>query len=120
MDQYIFLGCDLLIVFIVSMIINKKLRLPLWKAVLFSLLIVPVGVFCSKLMRLIEEGTWVGYSFYGAVLFEPVIMVPLGLLLKIRPVEVLELGAPTGCISLVFLKIQCLVTGCCFGRILWR
>ena len=81
---------------------------------------VPVGVFCAKLMRLIEGGTWIGFSLYGAVLFEPLIMILLGLLIKIKPVEMLELGAPTGCLSVVFLKIQCLITGCCYGRILWH
>jgi len=69
-------------------------------------------------MRLIEAGTWVGFSLYGAVLFEPLIMIPFGFLIKINPVEMMELGAPVGCLSVVFLKIQCWVTGCCFGRII--
>jgi len=116
---YLFLAGDLILVFAIAMIVNKKLCLPTWKIVAFALTVVPVGVFCAKLMRLIEGGTWVGYSFYGAVLFEPLIMIPLGLLIKIKPVEMLELGAPTGCLSLLFLKIQCLITGCCYGKILW-
>ena len=69
-------------------------------------------------MRLIEGGTWVGFSLYGAVLFEPLIMIPLGLLMKIKPVEMMKLGAPAGCVSVVFLKIQCRITGCCYGKIL--
>ena len=117
---YLFLGGDVLLVFLLSMMVNKELRLPLWKIVAFTLAVVPVGVFCAKLMRLIEEGTWVGFSLYGAVLFEPLIMIPLGLLIKIKPVEMFTLGAPAGCLSVVFLKIQCLITGCCFGRILWH
>ena len=115
---YFFLGGDLLLVLILSFLVNKKLHLPAWKIVVFSLTVVPVGVFCAKLMRLIEEGTWVGFSLYGAILFEPLIMIPFGLLLKIKPLEMLELGAPAGCLSVVFLKIQCKITGCCYGRIL--
>lgn len=117
---YLFLGGDMLLVLILSMLINKKLRLPLWKIVVYTLIVVPVGVLCAKLMRIIEDGTWVGFSVYGAVLFEPLIMIPLGLLMKIKPVEMMGLGAPTGCLSIVFLKIQCAITGCCYGRILWR
>ncbi len=117
---YLFLGGDLVLVFLLSLLVNKKLHLPLWKIVVFTLAVVPVGVFCAKLMRLIEEGTWVGFSLYGAILFEPLIMIPLGLLIKIRPVEMMVLGAPAGCLSVVFLKIQCQITGCCFGRILWH
>ena len=119
MILYCFLGGDMLLVFILSMLINKELHLPMWKIVLFTLTVVPVGVFCAKLMRLIEEGTWTGFSLYGAVLFEPIIMIPFGILLGIKPVKMLELGAPTGCLSVVFLKIQCRITGCCYGKILW-
>jgi len=115
---YLFLAGDMLLVFALSMLVNKELKLPIWKIVLFTLTVVPVGVFCAKLMRLIEGGTWIGFSLYGAVLFEPLIMIPFGFLIKINPVEMMELGAPVGCLSVVFLKIQCWVTGCCFGRII--
>ena len=116
---YLFLGGDIILVFLLSMLVNRHLSLPTWKIVVFALTVVPVGVFCAKLMRLIEEGTWIGFSLYGAVLFEPLIMVPFGLLVKIKPAEMLELGAPAGCLSIIFLKIQCQITGCCYGRILW-
>lgn len=117
---YLFLCGDVLLVFLLSMLVNQKLRLPIWKIAVFALTVVPAGVFCAKLMRLIEEGTWAGFSLYGAVLFEPLIMIPFGLLIGIKPVEMLELGAPAGCVSVVFLKIQCRITGCCIGRILWH
>ncbi|MBR0161539.1 MAG: prolipoprotein diacylglyceryl transferase [Oscillospiraceae bacterium] len=118
MYMYYFLAGDILLVFLASLIVNKQLHLPLWKLVVFTLAIVPVGFFCGKLMRLVEAGTWTGVSFYGAVLFAPVPMVLIGLLLRIRPADMLDLCAPAGCIALVFMKIQCKITGCCFGRIL--
>ena len=117
--MYLFLSADLILVFLLSMYTNKYLRLPIWKIVVFSLAVVPCGLFCSKLMRLIEAGTWEGSSFYGALLFEPVIMMLFGLLIKIKPVEMFILGAPSGCVSLCFLKIQCLIAGCCYGRIIY-
>lgn len=116
---YFFLAGDVVLTFVVAMIHNKYLHLPTWKLVAFSIVVVPVGLFCAKLMRLIEAGTWEGMSFYGAVFFAPLLMVPFGLLLKIKPADMLDLGGPSGCVALAFLKIQCYITGCCYGMILW-
>ena len=118
MLMFLFLAGDLALVFLLAMQTNKQLHLPRWKIAVYSLAVVPVGFLCSKIMRLIEAGTWVGASYYGAVLFEPIILVLFGLLIHIKPAEMFDLGAPSACISLVFLKIQCIVTGCCIGRIL--
>ena len=118
MYLYLFLAGDILLVFLMAMIVNRQLRLELWKIITFSLIIVPIGLFCGKLMRLVEAGTWTGMSFYGAVLFAPVPMILAGLIMKIRPADMLELCAPAGCVALVFMKIQCKITGCCAGKIL--
>ncbi len=118
MYLYYFLAGDMILVFLVALFLNKQLHLPLWKIIVFTLTIVPIGAFCGKLMRLVEAGTWTGVSFYGAVLFAPVLMVLVGLLLRMRPADMLDLCAPAGCIALVFMKIQCKITGCCYGKIL--
>lgn len=118
MYLYLFLAGDIILVFLMALIINKQLQLEMWKIIVFSLVIVPIGFFCGKLMRLVEAGTWVGVSFYGAVLFAPVFMVLVGILLRIKPLDMLDLCAPAGCIALVFMKIQCKITGCCIGMIL--
>ncbi|MBR2534311.1 MAG: prolipoprotein diacylglyceryl transferase [Erysipelotrichaceae bacterium] len=118
MYQYFFLTGDILLVLMMTFINNKYYKLPKWKIVSFSLGIVPIGYFCGKLMRLVEANTWSGVSFYGAVLFAPILMVLFGLLLKIKPLDMLDMCAPAGCIALVFMKIQCKITGCCYGKIL--
>ena len=119
MYQGLFLAGDVLLVFLMAMYVNRQLRLERWKIIAFSLSIVPIGLFCGKLMRLVEEGTWTGMSFYGAVLFAPALMVLVGLLIRIRPADMLDLCAPAGCIALVFMKIQCRITGCCAGKIMY-
>ena len=106
--------------FAATLTVNIELGIERWKLLVFSLVAVLLGVFCAKLMRLIEEGTWAGFSFYGAVLFEPLLMVLVGLLIKMRPRDVLDLGAITGCTTLVVLKLQCWITGCCIGRVLYH
>lgn len=118
MFLYLFLAGDILLVLLMAMAVNRQLHLDRWKIITFSLIIVPIGLFCGKLMRLVEAGTWEGMSFYGAVLFAPVPMVLAGLMMKIRPADMLELCAPAGCVALVFMKIQCKITGCCAGKIL--
>lgn len=118
MYLYFFLAGDIALVFLLAMAVNRQLNLERWQLIAFSLTIVPVGLFCGKLMRLVEEGTWVGMSFYGAILFAPIMMILVGLLIKIMPSDMLDLCAPSGCIALVFMKIQCMITGCCAGKIL--
>ena len=118
MYLYYFLAGDILLVFLMEMLVNRKLNLPIWKLVIFTLAIVPIGMFCGKLMRLVEAGTWEGVSYYGALLFAPFPMLLVGLLLRVKPVDTLTMCAPAGCVTLFFLKIQCKITGCCYGRIL--
>lgn len=118
MYMYLFLAADGILVFLMALFNNKHLHLPIWKLIAFTIAIVPIGAFCGKLMRLVEAGTWEGISFYGAVLFAPALMVLMGLLIRIKPADMLDLCAPSGCVALVFMKIQCKITGCCAGKIL--
>ena len=119
MTLYYFLAGAVFLVFFIELLVNKQLHLPVWKIVVFTIAIVPIGAFCGKLMRLIEAGTWTGVSFYGAVLIAPFPMIVVGYLLKLKLTETLALCAPAGCVTLIFMKIQCKITGCCYGRILW-
>jgi len=112
-----FIG-DVGLVYLIASYMNMQMKLPRWKVIIYSFLVVPIGYFCSKLMRLIEAGTWEGFSFYGAVFFEPLIMILIGFLLGIKSSDMFDLGATSACISLFFLKIQCKITGCCYGKIL--
>lgn len=118
MYMYLFLAGDIILVFLTALFVNKELNLKLWQLVVFTLSIVPIGFFCGKLMRLVEAGTWRGVSFYGAVLYAPLLMVLVGIIIRIKPFEMLDLCAPAGCIALIFMKIQCMITGCCYGMIL--
>ena len=118
MYVYYFLVGDIVLVLLTELFVNKHIHLPFWKIVVFTLAIVPVGYFCGKLMRLVEAGTWEGVSYYGALLFAPLPMIAVGLMLKIRPLHTSIMCAPAGCIALIFMKIQCKLTDCCYGRIL--
>ena len=117
---YSFLAADILLVYLICRAVNKYWKIPKGKLLLGACLTVPVGLFGSKVMRLIETGSWSGMSFYGAVFITPLIMIPLGMLFKTKPKVVLDIGAPVACAVQPFMKIQCYSTGCCFGRIIRR
>jgi len=118
MYLYLFLAGDIILVLLTTIRNNKYYHMPMWKILSFTIAIVPIGYFCGKLMRLVEAGTWTGVSYYGALLFAPGLMVLFGLLLKIKPADMLDNCATAGCVALIFMKIQCKITGCCYGRIL--
>ena len=115
---YCFLAGVFFLVLFVEWLVNKQINLPTWKVVVFTVSVVLIGAFCGKLMRVIEAGTWTGISYYGALLIAPFPMLAIGYLLKMKPTQTLMMCAPAGCMALVFMKIQCMITGCCYGRIL--
>ena len=114
---YYFFIVDAVLMFLVMIIANRSYGIPVWKIVLLAILLLPVGVVGSKLMRLIEAGRWDGYSYFGCVFFVPIMMTPIALLLKCKPIHVLDLCAPAGCVVLATMKVQCVIQGCCRGRI---
>ena len=115
-----FLAGDLAIVFLICRMLNRYWKIPKNKMILGAFLSVPAGLIGSSIIRRIEFGTWTGLAYFGVILIAPVIMVILGLLLKIEPETVLGMGAPIACAVLPLMKLQCLITGCCFGRIIRR
>lgn len=104
-------------IFCITLYSCKKYRIPLWKAIPFSLIAPVMGVLGTKLMAYIENGSFGGQSFFGAVLFTPVFMCMLAPLFRIKLSDFLDLCAPGECGMLIMQKISCLVNGCCKGRI---
>lgn len=94
-----------------------KYRFPVWKAIPCALILAALGVLGTKIMAVVEGGSWEGQSFFGAVLFTPVMMCLVAPLFKLKVRDLLDLCAPAECGMLIFQKIACLVTGCCEGRI---
>lgn len=84
----------------------------------------PVLTICGfagvKLMFFIESGGWTGLSFFGAVFFVPVLYLLVSRLLKAKCSDLLDISAPSICIMLALMKVECVVTGCCKGKILYE
>ena len=104
---------------LVSMLLQKKQypQVAVWKIVVIALWLLITGVAGTMILAYIEIGEFGGTSFYGAVLFVPILIMPV-LLTKVTYKDVLNLCAPAECIMMVVMRFDCLAKGCCFGRYL--
>ena len=90
------------------------------KSVVVSIPLTTIGTIGTLLLFYIEsDGRIGGTSFYGAVFFVPVAFLPLSSLLRIKYSELMDLCAPAECAMLVVMKMRCLLSGCCEGRVLY-
>lgn len=104
--------------FLLMLLRRKKYpQLGIWKMALISVLLTFSGVAGALLMHYIESGSFRGTSFFGAILFVPIIMIP-AVLLKINYSTLMDLCAPAESLMLAFMKFDCMLRGCCIGKYL--
>lgn len=104
---------------ILLMILRRK-RYPeisIWKIIVLGFLLTVMGVLGTMIMYFIENGSFGGTSFFGALLFVPLLMIP-AMFLKIPYKTILDLCAPSEALMLSIMKIDCLANGCCVGKYL--
>jgi len=109
------IGC---IAMMLLMLLRQKKEFPhiqQWKMIILSIALTVTGVLGTMIMFFIESGHFGGTSFYGAVLFVPILMLP-AVLLKISYRDILNLCAPAECLMLSIMKMDCLMNDCCIGR----
>ena len=97
----------------------KWYQIDAWKSIVISIVLVFTGVIGSRLWYFVENGTFRGRSFYGAIFLAPIVYIPVAKILKIMYREALDFCAPAGCLTLALVKIQCLRDGCCDGIALY-
>lgn len=96
----------------------KKYGITLWKIVPVAFILTVVGTLSTYAWFFIENLHFGGRSFYGAVFLVPIVFLAIAPLVKIPYGQLTDLLAPAECVMLSFMKVQCLVTGCCAGRTL--
>lgn len=104
----------------VTLLCRLKYGFPIWKTVAATALLTVVGVVSVKIMFFVENGTWGGLSFFGAVFLVPFWFLPISLLLRLPYRALLDITAPAICIMLALMKVECLLSGCCMGRVLYE
>lgn len=109
-----------LVMLAIMLICRRWVAIGKLKTVIFAVLLTACGLASVKIMAFIESGEWSGLSFFGAVFFEPVFLLLLSLLLREKWTTLLDLSAPSICGMLMVMKMECLRSGCCKGRILFK
>lgn len=106
------------LMFLVMLTIRDEYSIPVWKVLAIAITGAAAGYLGTSTMSFIESGDWTGRSFFGAIFFAPIIMIPIAYVLKLDPRNVLDLSAPCELTMLFLLKIKCKIDGCCYGRII--
>lgn len=114
----IFLSVGTILMIVIMLFCGKYYQVAVWKRVLTAIIFTVAGVIGVKIMAYVEMGRWGGRSFFGAVLFTPIIMIFYAYILKEKPTDILDLCAPSEAIMLALMKVDCTIVGCCFGRII--
>lgn len=96
----------------------KRYGIVIWKTILITALVGGLGILSTQVLYFIENSEWGGMSFFGAVLFLPLIMTPMALLLKIPAADMMDLISLPGLLMFAVMKVNCFFSGCCGGRVL--
>ena len=117
--QRILIVCAGTVGMLLLMLLRRKFfpQIRIWKFPIISILLTIAGVAGAMLMFFIESGSFGGTSFFGAILFIPVLLLP-GMLLGISFRDLMDLCAPAECLMLAFMKLDCLQSNCCLGKYL--
>ena len=112
-----------MVAMLIMTLLRKKTQFPQlawWKIPVLMVILTVAGVAGTMILYFIETGEFGGTSFYGAVLFVPVLMLP-ALALKLNYHTVLDVCAGAECAMLTVMKLDCLSFGpedpaCCYGK----
>ena len=97
----------------------RKYEIQRWKIIPVAFVLTIVGTLGTYAWFFIENFSFGGRSFYGAVFFVPLVFLLFPSIIKIPYGQLVDLCGPAECIMLSFMKVQCLVAGCCAGRTLF-
>ena len=116
----LFLAIGTILMGIPIVLVAKRHKVPVWKGGLVTFLLTIVGTLGTFLMFYIENCAWGGLSFYGAVFFVPIAFGAASLILRISYAKVMDMCAIGECIMLALMKVHCILSGCCIGRVLFH
>lgn len=115
--SYLAIGTTAMLIPIVVQ--SRWYKTKLWKTPLLAVLLTIAGTSGAYLWFFIENHWIGGTSFFGAIFVVPVVFLLIAALLREPYSQVMDLCAPAECVMLAIMKTQCLLEGCCGGRLLW-
>lgn len=101
------------------LLVSKRYDIAWWKSIALTILLTISGTCGTVLMFFVENHSFGGRSFFGAVFFVPVLFILISRVLRISYTDAVDLCAVGECIMLALMKIHCMMGGCCVGRILY-
>lgn len=119
MNGYVFIFLCLSVMLFILFFRAKYYNMAWYKVIIIALYTGIMGLLGTKIMFFIENGYWYGRSFFGAVLFLPVLVWPLAFVFRIKLFEFLGYVTPPGMAMLALYKYNCYLDGCCGGKVLY-
>ena len=119
MGNLIFISIGTAIMLVLSLLRRKQYQLSLWKAILTPFVLTFFGVAGTLVMFFIETGRFGGISFYGSVFMIPVGLILYSELIKEKYMHMLDFSVVQICAMLATMKVNCTISGCCYGIILF-
>ncbi len=115
--------------FVLMCIINafraKSYNFKWWQGILISVMVNIFAILGARILNTIENidyvlenglTLWGGVSFFGTVLFLPLLMLAFCLIFKKEYKKWLDFITPTVPVELASIRIGCFLSGCCYGR----
>lgn len=117
--QRIIILCIGTVSMLILMLLRRKYypQVQIWKYPIISILLTIAGIIGAMFMYYIEAGKFGGTSLFGSIFFIPILLLPV-LFLRIPFSTLMDICAPAECLMLVLMKMDCLLSGCCFGKYL--
>lgn len=119
MNNKIFIAACLLTMFTLLLLRCKKYKVHPIKTVPMTIAVAAMGLLGTYIMFFIENGGWYGRSFFGALLFYPILLLPVAFIFRMRLEDLLDFATPPGLAILALYKYNCYMDGCCAGKAIW-
>ena len=116
LSLFMTLALCVIIMCVMMSIQMKWYRIKKWKIFPITIALAMTGVVGSQIWYFVENGELGGRSFYGSIVFSPIVFLPLSKVLSIKYAEVLDFVVTCGSLALAAIKLECLNSGCCSGR----
>ena len=101
------------------MVLMKRYQVKTLKGIPVAFVLTITGTMGTYIWHFVESSWFGPRSFYGAVFLVPLAFIYVAKLIRIPYGDLMDFCAPAECAMLVIMKYQCLVDGCCAGRVLF-
>ena len=118
LGKYLLIG--LICMIAVGFLRRNIYQLKVWKIVVLMFFLMVGGVAGTMILFFVETGRWGGTSFFGSIMLVPIFLVPIGKWLSISYEKMMDFCAVPICAMLAVMKVRCLESGCCSGKMIFR